>query len=113
MVDQEKMESNKEFITRMMLFINELPQEKKRDMFALLSFLDFQLTMRDNLFITELFDKLDLHLLNKIDWYGRAKLKQEIRQALRDFCKTSQYSFTFHDSNEKQMQQVMDSGEDK
>ena len=96
----------------MMLFINELPEHKRRDYFTLLSFLDFQLTMRDNLFITEIFDKLDLHLLNKIDWYGRAKLKQEIRQALRDFCKTSQYSFTFHDSNEKQMQQVLDSKKD-
>ena len=96
------MESNKEFITRMILLINELPEHKRRDHFTLLAFLDFQLTMRDNLFITELFDKLDLHLLNKIDWYGRAKLKQEIRQAIRDFCKTSQYSFTFHDSNEKQ-----------
>ena len=106
------MESNKEFITRMMLFINELPEHKRRDYFTLLSFLDFQLTMRDNLFITEIFDKLDLHLLNKIDWYGRAKLKQEIRQTLRDFCKTSQYSFTFHDNNEKQMQQVMDSKTD-
>ena len=103
------MESNKEFVTRMTLMINELPEHKRRDYFTLLSFLDFQLTMRDNLFITDIFDKLDLHLLNKIDWYGRAKLKQEIRQALRDFCKTSQYSFTFHDNNEKQMQQVMDS----
>ena len=107
------MESNKEFIARMAVVFNELPDDKKRDLFTLLSFFDFQLTMRDNLFITELFDKLDLHLLNKIDWYGRAKLKQEIRQALRDFCKTSQYSFTFHDDNEKQMQQVMDSREDK
>tara|TARA_Y100001938_G_scaffold148602_1_gene232825 strand:+ start:40517 stop:40840 length:324 start_codon:yes stop_codon:yes gene_type:complete len=107
------MESNKEFITRMTLMINELPQEKRRDYFTLLAFLDFQLTMRDNLFITELFDKLDLHLLNKIDWYGRAKLKQEIRQALRDFCKASQYSFTFHDNHEKQMQQVVGSREDK
>ena len=107
------MESNKEFIARMAVMFNELPDDKKRDLFTLLSFFDFQLTMRDNLFITELFDKLDLHLLNKIDWYGRAKLKQEIRQALRDFCKTSQYSFTFHDDNEKQMQQVMDSREDK
>tara|TARA_R100001126_G_scaffold97993_1_gene71784 strand:- start:746 stop:1069 length:324 start_codon:yes stop_codon:yes gene_type:complete len=107
------MESNKEFIARMAVMFNELPDDKKRDLFTLLSFFDFQLTMRDNLFITELFDKLDLYLLNKIDWYGRAKLKQEIRQALRDFCKTSQYSFTVHDNNEKQMQQVMDSGEDK
>ncbi len=106
------MESNKEFITRMILLINELPEHKRRDHFTLLAFLDFQLTMRDNLFITELFDKLDLHLLNKIDWYGRAKLKQEIRQAIRDFCKTSQYSFTFHDNNEKQMQQVMGSETD-
>ena len=107
------MESNKEFIARMTVMFNELPDDKKRDLFTLLSFFDFQLTMRDNLFITELFDKLDLHLLNKIDWYGRAKLKQEIRQSLRDFCKASQYSFTFHDSNEKQMQQVMGSGEDR
>ena len=106
------MESNKEFITRMTLMINELPQEKRRDYFTLLNFLDFQLTMRDNLFITELFDKLDLHLLNKIDWYGRAKLKQEIRQAIRDFCETSKYSFTVHDNNDKQMQQVMGSRED-
>ena len=96
----------------MILLINELPEHKRRDHFTLLAFLDFQLTMRDNLFITELFDKLDLHLLNKIDWYGRAKLKQEIRQAIRDFCKTSQYSFTFHDNNEKQMQQVMGSETD-
>ena len=106
------MESNKEFITRMAVMLNELPEEKRRDVFTLLPFLDFQLTIRDNLFITELFDKLDLHLLNKIDWYGRAKLKRELRQTIRDFCETSQYSFTIHDNNEKQMQQVMDSKTD-
>jgi len=103
------MESNKEFITRMATMLNELPEHKRRDLFTLLAFLDFQLTIRDNLFITELFDKLDLHLLNKIDWYGRAKLKQQIREEIRSFCKASKYSFTVHDSNEKQMQQVMDS----
>ena len=95
------MESNKEFITRMSVMYNELPENKKRDLFTLLAFFDFQLTIRDNLFIKDLFDKLDLHLLNKIDWYGRAKLKQEIRQAIRDFRKTSQHSFTFHDNNEE------------
>jgi len=107
------MESNKEFITRMSVMFNELPEHKRRDLFTLLAFFDFQLTIRDNLFITDLFDKLDLHLLNKIDWYGRAKLKQEIREAIRDFCKTSKYSFTIHDNNEKQMQQVMDSKKDR
>jgi hypothetical protein len=107
------MESNKEFIIRMAAMFNELPEHKRRDLFTLLSFFDFQLTIRDNLFITDLFDKLDLHLLNKIDWYGRAKLKQEIREAIRDFCKTSKYSFTIHDNNEKQMQQVVDSKKDR
>ena len=101
------MESNKEFVTRMMLMINELPEEKRRDYHTLLSFLDFQLTMRDNLFITELFDKLEFHLTEKIDWYGRAKLKREIKKEIRNFCKSSTYSFTFHNNNEKQMQHVM------
>ena len=107
------MESNKEFITRMVTMLNELPEHKRRDLFTLLAFFDFQLTIRDNLFITELFDKLDLHLLNKIDWYGRAKLKKELRQSIRDFCETSKYSFTIHDNDQKQMQQVLGSGEDE
>ena len=98
------MESNKEFITRMMVMINELPEHKRRDYFTLLAFFDFQLTMRDNLFITKLFDKLEFHLLEKIDWYGRAKFKKEIKQELRDFCKANKYSFTFHANNKKQMQ---------
>ena len=97
------MESNKEFITRMVLLINELPEDKRREYNTLLSFLDFQLTIRDNLFITDIFDKLDLYLLNKIDWYGRAKLKRELRQKIRDFCETSKYSFTIHDSDKKQV----------
>ena len=95
------MESNKEFITRMILFINELPEEKKRDYFTLLNFLEFQLTMRNNLFITNLFDKLEFHLTEKIDWYGRAKFKREIKQEIRNFCKSSTYSFTFHDDNKQ------------
>jgi hypothetical protein len=95
------MESNKEFITRMAVMYNELPEKKKRDLFTLLAFYDFQLTIRDNLFIKYLFDKLDLHLLNKIDWYGKAKLKQEIRESLRNFSKANQHSFTFHDNNEE------------
>ena len=36
------MESNKEFIARMMVFINELPEDKRRDYNTLLSFLDVQ-----------------------------------------------------------------------
>tara|TARA_E500000305_G_C3944326_1_gene199072 strand:+ start:157 stop:450 length:294 start_codon:yes stop_codon:yes gene_type:complete len=95
------MESNKEFITRMALMLNELPEQKRRDVFTLLPFLDFQLKQRDNLFITHLCDKLDLNLLNNIDWYGKAKLKKEIRQEIKNFCKASTNSFTFHDDNEE------------
>ena len=63
------MESNKEFITRLVLMINELPEDKRRDHFTLLNFLDFQLKARDNLFVEDLINKLDIHITLKVDFY--------------------------------------------
>ena len=51
-------ETRKEFIIRMMMLINELPEEKKRDQFALLNFLEFQLKSRDHLFVEEFITNL-------------------------------------------------------
>lgn len=95
------MESNKEFITRMVLLINELPEEKRRDYFTLLPFLDVQLTLRDNLFIIELMTNLEFHLIEKLDWYGRAKIKKQLREELRNFCDTSKHSFSFYDDDKE------------
>ena len=106
------MESNKEFIARMVLFINELPEEKRRDYHTLLSFLDVQLTLRDNLFITELVSKLEKHLMNKVNWYGRAREKKQVREEITSFCETSKHSFKVHDDNKEEVQQVLGSKRD-
>jgi len=42
-----EIESRKEFITRMFLFMNELPQEKKNDLNTILCFLEFQMKIRE------------------------------------------------------------------
>ena len=42
-----EIESRKEFITRMFLFMNELPQEKKTDFNTILCFLEFQMKLRE------------------------------------------------------------------
>ena len=85
----------------MALLLNELPEEKRRDVFTLLPFLDLQLSIRDNLFITNLFDKLEFYLTENIDWYGKASIKKEIQKEIRNFCKASTNSFTFHDNDKE------------
>ena len=97
------MESNKEFIARMAAILNELPEDKRRDFFTLLSFLDVQLTIRDNLFITKLLSKLEFELMENIDWYGKAKEKKQIQEEIRNFCKSSKHSFKVHDDNQEQV----------
>ena len=99
------MESNKEFITRMILMINELPEHRKRDYHTLLTFLDFQLKARDNLFVEDLINKLAIHITLKVDFYGHQRIKKNVIKAIEDHCAASKYSFKIPDYNRKQLQQ--------
>ena len=105
------MESNKEFITRVVLMINELPEDKRRDYFTLLTFLDFQLKARDNLFVEDLINKLAIYITLKVDFNGHARIKKNVIKAIEDHCAASQYSFKIPDYNREQLQQKM--GEQK
>ena len=105
------MESNKEFITRIVVMINELPEDKRRDYFTLLTFLDFQLKARDNLFVEDLINKLAIHITLKVDFYGHQRIKKNVIKAIEDHCAASQSSFKIPDYNREQLQQKM--GEQK
>ena len=107
------MESNKEFITRIVVMINELPEDKRRDYHTLLSFLDFQLKGRDNLFVEDLINKLAIHITLKVDFYGQPKIKKNVIKAIEDHCAASQYSFKIPDYNREQLQQKMGKQKDK
>ena len=95
------MESNKEFITRMTVMLNELPEHKRRDYNTLLSFLDVQLTIRNNLFITKLLSKLEFQLIENVDWYGKAREKKQIQKEIADFCESSKHTFKVHNDNQE------------
>jgi len=107
------MESNKEFITRMILLINELPEDKRRDYFTLLNFLDFQLKARDNLFVEDLINKLAIHITLKVEFHGQARIKKNIIKAIEDHCAASKYSFKIPDYNREKLQQKMGKQKDK
>jgi len=101
------METNKEFITRMALMLNELPEQKRRDVFTLLPFLDFQLKQRDNLVMEHFITNLAHNLMENVDWYGAKRIKKMVLNEIDAYCKTSKYTFKVSPEDEKLMQQKM------
>ena len=106
------MESNKEFIARMMVFINELPESKRRDYFTLLNFLDFQLTCRDNEMISDWCIELSLSL-DTIDFKGNRKIRDDVQKKITDFRKAASHSFKVPHLYKRKSKQVLGSPTDE
>ena len=105
------MESNKEFITRMILLINEFPEEKRRDYVTLLNFFEFQLRGRDNLFLEDFVNKLDAHITLKVDFNGHARIRKNVIKTIEDYASSSNYSLKVPKYNQEQLEEKL--GEQK
>jgi len=99
------MESNKEFITRMVLFINELPEHKKRDYNTLLSFLDFQLKHRDNLLVEHIISNLAYDIIKNVDFYGAKRVKKMVLSEMDDCIAENTNTFKVSDDDIELLQQ--------
>jgi len=99
------MESNKEFITRMVLFINELPEHKKRDYNTLLSFLDFQLKHRDNLLIEHIISNLAYSIIENVDFYGAKRIKKMVLSEMDKCIAENTNTFKVSNDNIRSLQQ--------
>ena len=106
-------ETRKEFIVRMMMLINELPEEKKRDQFALLNFLEFQLKARDHLFVEEFITNLTAKINRNEVFYGQAHIKRIVISVIEKFGAESEYNFKVPDYYEKLLQQTLGSEADR
>jgi hypothetical protein len=76
------LESSKEFVSRMMLMINELPEEKRRDHYTLLSLLSFHIKARDR-DIVRTFTRRTLHSVESSNKMPRRFRGRNIGQAGR------------------------------
>ena len=106
------MESNKEFIARMMVFINELPESKRRDYFTLLNFLDFQLTYRDNNMIKAWCLELSLSL-DTIDFKGNKRIKDDVQKKIEKLRSSATHSFKVSQTYKRKSKQVLGSPTDE
>ncbi len=106
-------ETRKEFIVRMMMLINELPEEKKRDHFELLNFLEFQLKARDHLFVEEFITNLTAKINRNQVFYGHAQIKKIVLSVIERFGAESEYNFKVPDYYEKLLQQDLGSETDR
>jgi carboxypeptidase C (cathepsin A) len=102
------LESNKEFIARMMVFINELPESKRRDYFTLLNFLDFQLTHRDNKMITAWCIELSLSL-DTVNFKGNRKIRDDVQKKIENFKKSASHFVKIPRNYKRKSKQVLGS----
>ena len=112
MVDQErkKMETNKEFITRMYLLVNEIPKEKLEDYNNILSLLSFQLKMRDmdhiNEFVRQLTNRFNSSHVNSTS-------KRMLYEKLKGLSEESRYTFSVPEDHIENLKQILGSKGDK
>jgi len=99
------LESSKEFVSRMMLMINELPEEKRRDHYTLLSFLSFQLKARDR-DIVRTFTHRALHSVESSNNMPR-RFKDEVRKKIRGVCKSAEYTFALPQIDKKALEEIL------
>ena len=100
------MESNREFITRMYLLVNELPKEKLEDVNNILSLLEFQLKMRDIDHITGFVEELSLKV-NSSHIYSTSK--NVVYEKLKGLREESRYTFTLPGHYNEPVKQILGS----
>ena len=108
MVDQErkKMETNKEFITRMYMLVNELPKEKIEDYNNILNLLSFQLKMRDIEHITGFTRQLSDRFNSS---HVQATSKAILYEKLKGLSEKSRYTFSLPEDYKESLQQILGS----
>ncbi len=89
----------------MMLMINELPEEKRRDHYTLLSFLSFQLKARDR-DIVRTFTQRTLFSVESSNKMPR-RFKDEVRQKLRGVCRSAEYTFAIPQLDKESVEEIL------
>ena len=89
----------------MMLMINELPEEKRRDHYTLLSFLSFQLKARDR-DIVRTFTHRTLHSVESSNKMPR-RFKDEVRQKIRGVCRSAEYTFAIPQLDKESVEEIL------
>lgn len=105
-----EIESRKEFITRMFLFMNELPKEKKNDFGTILCFLEFQMRLREMEFIKASVRTMiaGATKLERMNYSQKAKLIQMVEDSF------SEVDFTFIAStDDEKMEFLVNKNTDK
>ena len=110
MEDHEKMESNKEFITRMYLLVNELPKEKIEDYENILSLLSFQLKLRDITHISNFTQELS-DMFNGT--HAQSTSKQIFDAKLKALRAKTRYTFSLPKNNQNRMEKILGSKRNK
>jgi hypothetical protein len=105
------LESSKEFVSRMMMMISELPEEKRRDQYTLLSFLSFQLKARDR-DIVRTFTHRTLHSVESSNNMPR-RFKDEVRQKIRGVCRSAEYTFAIPLLDKESVEEILGKQADK
>lgn len=99
------MESSKEFVSRMMLMINELPEEKRRDHYTLLSLLSFHIKARDR-DIVRTFTQRTLFSVESSNKMPR-RFKDEVRQKIRGVCRSAEYTFAIPQLDKESVEEIL------
>lgn len=94
-----------------MLMLNELPEEKRRDQYTLLSLLSFQLKGRDRE-IMRTFVRRTLHSVEASANMPR-RFKDEVRTKIRSVCKSAEYTFTLPQIDKKELEEILGKQADK
>jgi|TARA_R100001244_G_scaffold131367_1_gene104527 hypothetical protein len=103
------MESNKEFIARMYIFLQELPEDKKNDYNTLLNFFSYQLKARDIEMVATITAKIIVSL--EFTDYIPKRYKDATIQKIENICTSSRYTFALPEVDKKKLQQIL--GEQK
>lgn len=106
MADQEKrkMETNKEFITRMYMLVNELPKKKIEDFNNILNLLSFQLKIRD----IDRIDNFTRQLFNRFSsTHVSSTSKRILYDKLKGLSEESGYTFSVSEDYQKDVEQIL------
>lgn len=100
------METNKEFITRMYMLVNELPKDKIEDYENILSLISFQLKSRDIDHISDFVKDLTF-LFNSS--HAASTAKHILHEKLKSLREKTRYTFKIPEDNKESDQQILGS----
>ena len=85
--------------------INELPEEKRRDHYTLLSLLSFHIKARDR-DIVRTFTQRTLFSVESSNKMPR-RFKDEVRQKIRGVCRSAEYTFAIPQLDKESVEEIL------